>query len=67
MDRSKENSVDGIIPTQEENSIRVSSRTTKGIPPKRLIDEIFVSTEVVEPSNYNEAISRNKRCYGLKL
>lgn len=45
-----------------ENSIigmrRVSQRINKGIPPRRLADEMYVAVhEVKEPRSYNEAIS----------
>lgn len=37
--------------------IRRSERSTKGIPPKRLINEMnIVYNEIKEPKNYNEAI-----------
>lgn len=56
-------SVPREIEIQEEHSangsqIRVSQRSTKGIPPKRLIEEIHVTKdEIPEPKTYNEAIS----------
>ena len=38
-------------------SVRISQRTTKEIPPRRLIEEINVAQEFTEPKSYNEAIS----------
>lgn len=55
----KEVSVGGNA-IQEEystNPIRISQRLNIGIPPRRFVDEIFVTAEQVEPSSYNEAIS----------
>lgn len=40
---------------------RTSNRANKGIPPRRLIEEINMTTEIKEPKSYNEAISSQKR------
>lgn len=71
------NSVDGsqvqeevpsnpIIPTHGENLIRTSQRITKGIPPRRFVDEIFVTVQIVEPSSYKEAISSEQKAFWLE-
>lgn len=40
----------------EEQTVRVSKRSTKGIPAKRLIDEIWMANHEPEPKTYDEAI-----------
>lgn len=50
-----------LIPNDENPAInhhRVSRRPNKGIPPRRLIDEMYVAVhEINEPKSYEEAIS----------
>lgn len=40
---------------------RISQRSTKGIPPQRFVDEIFVAREIGEPKNYEEAIRSEEK------
>lgn len=42
--------------TLREPQIRVSQRSTKGIAPKRLIEECHIAENITEPKTYNEAI-----------
>lgn len=52
-----ERSDDGEVRQQ-----RASSRTNKGIPPKRLLDEIhLVHGEIVEPKNFHAAITGDQK------
>lgn len=54
---------DDIEPEQPVK--RVSQRVTKGVPPKRLIDEIHVMQEIVEPRSYTQAIEGDDREHWL--
>lgn len=44
---------------------RVSQRSNKGIPPRRLIDEINMIREMNEPKSYSEAIQGDERVQWL--
>lgn len=48
---------------EEENqpAVRVSQRVNKGIPRKRLIEEMHMVKEISEPKNYNEAIQSDEK------
>lgn len=38
----------------------------EGLPPIRLIEEIFATREIIEPSDYNEATSSSETQHWLK-
>lgn len=50
---------------QTQPARRVSQRSTKGIPPRRLINEINMVRELNEPKSYNEAIQGDERVQWL--
>ncbi|XP_073811912.1 uncharacterized protein [Musca autumnalis] len=46
---------------EEEQTVRVSKRSTKGIAAKRLIDEIWMANHESEPKTYDEAINSDDK------
>lgn len=56
-DVEEENASNEAHNDDTQRNVRVSQRSTKGIPPRRLIEEIHITKEVIEPKTYSDAIS----------